>query len=410
MALWTLSLRDTDRDPSNRDIDNEAQGLAAEAAARQTTGRGSAGAGQPADVRIDWQGMARRARQLTVPGTTMANLTPAPEGHSVALTVVTPGVATGRGGDGGETPSGMYIINVESGQLTRVPPAPPRRPAPAAAAVDAGVAAASAAADRSWRSPGTAGRFTSDPVRPLRGAVPQNAQAAARAGGPRRRGTRQHDGTGGRARDGRRRNGAAGHLHRQPRSRSPALRAQVFNEGWRIMKNRFYDAKMHGADWSDGERLRATARPRRRQRGTAERDDDDDRASQRVAHRRQRRRRTPIGARSRRATRASTSSPIPSGFYKVGHIYKDGPADRDYLKITAGNFVVVDRRPRAEDRRQLLALLHARGRQQVPPPAQRQAGEGRGVGRDDQAGRPAAFGDLQYAQWVDDRREMVDQG
>ena len=29
-----------------------------------------------------------------------------------------------------------------------------------------------------------------------------------------------------------------------------ALRAQVFNEGWRIMKNRFYDAKMHGADWN----------------------------------------------------------------------------------------------------------------------------------------------------------------
>ena len=29
-----------------------------------------------------------------------------------------------------------------------------------------------------------------------------------------------------------------------------ALRAQVFNEGWRIMKNRFYDAKMHGANWN----------------------------------------------------------------------------------------------------------------------------------------------------------------
>src|SRR4029079_19053782 len=28
-----------------------------------------------------------------------------------------------------------------------------------------------------------------------------------------------------------------------------ALRAQVFNEGWRIMKNRFYDGEMHGADW-----------------------------------------------------------------------------------------------------------------------------------------------------------------
>ena len=29
-----------------------------------------------------------------------------------------------------------------------------------------------------------------------------------------------------------------------------------------------------------------------------------------------------------------------SGFYKVGHIYKDGPADHDYLKIKEGNFVV----------------------------------------------------------------------
>ena len=47
-----------------------------------------------------------------------------------------------------------------------------------------------------------------------------------------------------------------------------ALRAQVFNEGWRIMKNRFYDAKMHGADWTAAKkRVRAAARvPRRRRR------------------------------------------------------------------------------------------------------------------------------------------------
>ena len=38
------SLRDQDRDPMNRDIDNEAQGLAAEAAARQNAGRGGGGA------------------------------------------------------------------------------------------------------------------------------------------------------------------------------------------------------------------------------------------------------------------------------------------------------------------------------------------------------------------------------
>src|SRR5262249_37729576 len=53
MELWALSLRDQDRDPMNRDIDNEAQGLAAEAAARQAGGRGGVGGAnaQPPDVR-----------------------------------------------------------------------------------------------------------------------------------------------------------------------------------------------------------------------------------------------------------------------------------------------------------------------------------------------------------------------
>ncbi len=95
MELWALSLRDQDRDPTNRDIDNEAQGLAAEAAARQNTGRGGSGRGsaQVPEVRIDWNGLARRARQLSVPGTAIGGLTPAPEGHSVALTASNAGLA-----------------------------------------------------------------------------------------------------------------------------------------------------------------------------------------------------------------------------------------------------------------------------------------------------------------------------
>ena len=161
MELWALSLRDQDRDPINRDIDNEAQGLAAEAAARQNTGRGGgAAAAVPApEVRIDWSGLARRARQLTVPGTAIGGLTASPEGHSVALTASNAG-AGGRGGAPDPT-AGMYIINVESGQLTRVPPAPrTQRRAPGEA--DAAAAAADlAAAAAAWRSRATAARCTS---------------------------------------------------------------------------------------------------------------------------------------------------------------------------------------------------------------------------------------------------------
>ncbi len=66
--------------------------------------------------------MARRARQLTVPGTSIGGLTAAPDGHSVALTVATAG-GGGRGAGAANPANGIYIINVETGQLTRVPPA-----------------------------------------------------------------------------------------------------------------------------------------------------------------------------------------------------------------------------------------------------------------------------------------------
>src|SRR5436190_19027870 len=129
MELWVTSLRDRDRDPMNRDIDNEAQGLAAEAAARQS-GRGSGAiAGAPAAppvVQIDWSGLARRARRLTVPATGIGGLTPAPDGHRVALTLATGG-AGGRGAGAAPDPNaGMYLVDVETGQLTRVPAAPPQ--------------------------------------------------------------------------------------------------------------------------------------------------------------------------------------------------------------------------------------------------------------------------------------------
>jgi hypothetical protein len=96
MELWATSLRDRDRDPMNRDIDNEAQGLAAEAAARQNAAAARAAARAAGRGQIDWSGLARRARRLTVPGTAIGGLTPAPEGHSVALTVGTGGAAAAR--------------------------------------------------------------------------------------------------------------------------------------------------------------------------------------------------------------------------------------------------------------------------------------------------------------------------
>jgi tricorn protease len=404
--LWAISLRDLERDPTNRDIDNEAQGVAAEAAARQNTGRGGgAGAAQPVDVRIDWSGLARRAWRVNVPGTTISGLTPAPEGHAVAVIVSAGGGGGGRGtaGGGGDGTAGLYIINVESEQLTRVPPAPP---------------SAGGGGGRGGRGGGPGGGFGGgNPVFARDGrtlyfrsgtelfAAPINLAGAA--GG-------QAGGRGGR--------GGAGAAPSEPASNVTArlvtftanleidrraLRAQVFNEGWRIMKNRFYDAKMHGADWTaakaayeplleylvDQEELQSVMMMMIGQLNASHTGVSGGPPSERTALQ----------------TRQPGFDVVAdaSGFYKVGHIYKDGPADRDYLKIKEGHYIIAvdDRDLKTGDNYWQYFTIAAGAKFHFlinDKPSKESAWE---VTITPVAG--GAFADLQYARWVNDRREIV---
>ncbi|HSC28376.1 MAG TPA: hypothetical protein VLD67_13940, partial [Vicinamibacterales bacterium] len=246
MGLWALSLRDRDRDPMNRDIDNEAQGLAAEAAARQTGRGGGAGAQQQVEVQIDWSGLARRAWQLSAPGNMFGNLTPAPEGHTVALTISTAGAGGGRGGrGGGDTSGGMYLINVETGQATPVPRAPEsaaegrggrgRGRGRGGAGGGGGNAMVFARDGRTLYFRSGSGLYAAS--------VPTGGGAAAGSGGRAGRGGRG----GGGAQAGAEAPATSATARQVTYSvnlevDNKALRQQVFNEGWRIMKNRFYDA------------------------------------------------------------------------------------------------------------------------------------------------------------------------
>jgi tricorn protease len=115
--LWAVPLRDQDRDPLNRDIDNEAQALAAQAAGG---GRGGGGGGPatPVTVTIDWNNIARRARQIPVPGDAISGLVASPTGASIAFTLGSAG-----GGAAAAATAGIYIVNVDTNALTRMPAA-----------------------------------------------------------------------------------------------------------------------------------------------------------------------------------------------------------------------------------------------------------------------------------------------
>jgi tricorn protease len=186
-----------------------------------------------------------------------------------------------------------------------------------------------------------------------------------------------------------------------------ALRAQVFNEGWRIMKNRFYDPKMHGSDW-------AAAKAEYEPLLDYLVDEEELHTVMMMM----------IGELNASHTGVSGGPAVssrtiqtrypgfdlvadPSGFYKVGHIYKDGPADHDYLKITEGNYVIsVDGHDLKTSENYWQYFTLGAGTKFHftidDKPAKEGAWE---VTILPVAG--SAWSDLQYARWVDDRRDMV---
>ncbi|HVH58372.1 MAG TPA: S41 family peptidase [Vicinamibacterales bacterium] len=414
-TLWATALRDRERDPADRDIDNEAEGLAADAAARQGGGRGgAAGTQPPVAVQIDFNGMGRRARQLTVPGNP-GSPTPAPEGHSVALSVSSAAAGGGRGGGGADPNAGMYIINVESGQLTRVPQPPP--------------AAAAAAGGRGRGRGGGGGGFGGGAMvfardgrtlyfrsgTGLYAAPIGNAAAAATAAAGGGAG-------GGGGRGGRGGGGAATATEPAQTNQTArqvtytanleidrrALRAQVFNEGWRIMKNRFYDAKMHGADWNaakkeyepllqyltDTEELHTIMMMMIGELNASHTGVSGGGGGNDI---------------QRPTTRHPGFDVIPdaSGYYKVGRIYKDGPADRDFFKISEGNYIIAldDRELKTSDNYWQRFTVAAGSKFHFlinDKPSKEGAWE---VTITPVAG--GALTDLMYRRWVDDRRDTV---
>ncbi len=414
MQLWALSLRDQDKDPSNRDIDSETEGLAAEAAARQSGGggRGAAGGGgqrQIPEVTIDWQGLARRIRRLNAPGDIIGGLTPSPDGRSVAFTSSSSSAAGGaRGAGGGAPTSGIYVITVDTDQVTRVP-----QPAPEA--TEGG------GRGRGGFGFGGGGGmvFTRD-SRTLYFRSGRGIYAAPVGGGGGAGAAATTTPAGG----GRGSGGAAaaaapttagGQTARHVTFSAnlevdhKALRRQVFNEGWRIMKNRFYDAKMHGADWNaaksnyepmldylvDEEELHTVMMMMIGELNASH---------------------TGVSGGPPDAERSPAQTRYPgfdvetdsSGYYRVGHIYKTGPADHDYMKVHKGDYIIsIDGHELKTTDNYWKYFTLAAGRKfhflLNSKPEKEGAWE--------LAIEPVnntAFGNLQYARWVDDRRAMTD--
>jgi len=402
--LWALPLRDQDRDPLNRDIDNEAQALAAQAGAGRA---GGAGGATPVTVQIDWNNIARRARQIPVNGDAINGLLASPTGASVAINLSSTGGAGGRGAAAGT--AGTFIVNIDTNAVSAVPTGTP---------ADTGAGRGGRGAAAGGGGGGGGKVFTRD-GRTLYFTQGSALFAAAVGGGG--GGAAAPAAAAGAGRGGGRGGGGAAAPAAPEASGSArqvtytvsipvdkkALRAQVFNEGWRIMKNRFYDSEMHGVNWT-------TMRTKYAPLLDYVVDQSELQTLMMMMIGELNASHTGVSGGPSDAGPSAGTTRYPgfdftfdaSGYYRVGRIYKTGPADHDYLKVREGDFILAldDRDLRTTDNywqrltqpstNKLRFLLNDK-------PSKDGAWE--------VAITPGGnFGDLQYARWVEDRRVMVD--
>jgi tricorn protease len=186
-----------------------------------------------------------------------------------------------------------------------------------------------------------------------------------------------------------------------------AERKQVFEEGWRVMKNRFYDGKMHGVNWAAAKDTYESLLP-----NIVDNDELHVVMMQMIgelnaSH-------TGVTGAVATADRIQTHypgfdlAPDASGFYKVTHIYRKGPADHDYVKISSGNYIVAvngHELKTPENYWKLFNLLPGR-KFEFTVNSKPQVDGAWTVSLEPLTQQ--AMGNLEYDRWVDEHRAMVD--
>jgi tricorn protease len=185
------------------------------------------------------------------------------------------------------------------------------------------------------------------------------------------------------------------------------LRGQVFSEGWRIMKNRFYDSEMHGVNWASMQSMYAPLLDY-----LVDEEELHNVMMMMIGQLNASHTGVSGGPSDAGPATGTTRYPgfdlvfDPSGYYRVGHIYKTGPADHDYLKVRQGDYVISlddHELKTTENYWKYFSLMSGSKFHFMlnDKPAK--------DGAWDVAIVPATgFGDLQYNRWVDSRRDMVD--
>lgn len=182
---------------------------------------------------------------------------------------------------------------------------------------------------------------------------------------------------------------------------------QIFEEAWRVMKYRFYDEDMHGRDWNA---IRDDYRPLLPHIGTYE--DAYELANQMIGELNA----SHVGVsgppsrpqEDEYQTRYLGFEMEPDGArYRVSHIYRDGPADKEWLDLEVGDFVMAFDGVDLQGGDNYWPLLnHAMNDYVRVRVADDASGDGE---RELRIGTVTSLSNIKYEEWVADNRELVEE-
>lgn len=317
VQLYSVSLQKEEKSLTDRGVDTEQEAAKSEREERARRSRGESPAeGAPEGVRlpevkIEFDGIARRAHQLTRLGENVLSAVASPDSKLYALVTM--------GEEGGRPVWTLYTVQEDGSELTRILESrggegeefagPPRT-------------ISSLSFSRDGRTLYFLEGNTLNSV-----SLGTSTAAGARPMGP----------TTPRSFERRRINFTV-----RVQVNHRAERKEVFAESWRIMKNRFYDPKMHGVDWTA---VRQEYEPLMDY--VADQEEMHNVISEMIgelnaSH-------TGISAAptpEERERMAQTRypgfelEPDPAGYYKVSKVYRNGPADKDYVRIAPGDYIL----------------------------------------------------------------------
>ena len=398
VQIYSVGLEHLDRDP---DDPEERDAEAAQTAPQMEPGSEGAAPVRrppqerrpPREIKVDWAGLKHRTRQITRMPFPISSYILGPDSRTIIFVTTEPaGIAS--------VPV-IYSIQDDGRRLARMssglPPSEEGDQGPGGGGgFGGGISELNISRD---------GRTLFFREREAIYSLPVSAGAGAGAGGA---GTGAGAGIAARGSEATRRRI---NFNVRVRIDHPAEWAEMFDDGWRTMKYRFYDPQMHGFDW---DAARAKYRPlvdfvgdRQELLNIINEMIGELNASHTGAAP------PPRGPGSTGVSTGHLGLDLEpdnaAGRYRVSYIYENGPADKDWVRVKVGDYLLAINGKPVKAGDNYWQLLNNRLNRKVEVTFNSTAAEDGAWRTRIEAVSPAAYSQLRYERWVKERRQKVDE-